>query len=316
MPLDGHAFLLSQGWSGTGEGLRKGAISRPITAPQKKNLAGIGKDRADTFPFWDHVFTVAASAIQIECFSSDDDDDGPRPDAKETRSSTLELRQTSTGILSNRAPVVGTPVSSGATTPLNITPWPSAPRVSLLALAKRETARRSLYSRFFRGPILGPDDVQSEVVKTEPTATSQISFHHDDIKKRTKQQLKIDADTDDSLKEKCDRRERKREKRLRREAERATRKRKRQDAKNRAKDRKDEDTVSVDEVLSTSQEQGSGLLISTARGEVQREKKKRKRLKPAPVEDELDGETPVSTDKRILKGEDCSKSSRKRHRRD
>lgn len=53
MPLDGHAFLLSQGWSGAGEGLRKGAISRPITAPRKKNLAGIGKDRAEAFPFWD-----------------------------------------------------------------------------------------------------------------------------------------------------------------------------------------------------------------------------------------------------------------------
>ena len=28
----------------------------------------------------DSVFTVAASAIQIECFSSDDDEDGPRSD--------------------------------------------------------------------------------------------------------------------------------------------------------------------------------------------------------------------------------------------
>jgi hypothetical protein len=53
MPLDGHAFLLSQGWSGTGSGLRNGAISRPITLSQKKNLAGIGKDRDEAFPFWD-----------------------------------------------------------------------------------------------------------------------------------------------------------------------------------------------------------------------------------------------------------------------
>lgn len=53
MPLDGHAFLLSQGWSGTGSGLREGAISRPITVNQKKNLAGIGKDRDEAFPFWD-----------------------------------------------------------------------------------------------------------------------------------------------------------------------------------------------------------------------------------------------------------------------
>ena len=53
MPLDGHAFLLSQGWSGSGSGLRKGAISRPVTVTQKKNLAGIGKDRDEAFPFWD-----------------------------------------------------------------------------------------------------------------------------------------------------------------------------------------------------------------------------------------------------------------------
>jgi hypothetical protein len=53
MPLDGHAFLLSQGWSGSGSGLRNGAISRPITVTQKKTLAGIGKDRDEAFPFWD-----------------------------------------------------------------------------------------------------------------------------------------------------------------------------------------------------------------------------------------------------------------------
>jgi len=53
MPLDGHAFLVNQGWSGTGTGLRNGSISRPISVPQKRNLAGIGKDRDEAFPFWD-----------------------------------------------------------------------------------------------------------------------------------------------------------------------------------------------------------------------------------------------------------------------
>lgn len=248
-----------------------------------------------------------------------------------TRSSTLELRQTSTGILSNRPPIVGTPASSGATTPspsVNATPGPSfAPRLSLLALTKRETARRGLYSKFFRGPILGPDDVQPEVAETEPTATAtpSIPLHHDDIKKSTKQKLKINAGAEDTSGQERDERERKGEKRLRKEAERAARKRKRQDAKNRANDRKDEDTASVDErVLSPSQEQDSGPLISTAPGEVRTKKKKKKRLKPAPVEDELDGQTPVSTDKRTLEGEDHgmsrredrSKSSRKRRKRD
>ncbi|KAF8501060.1 hypothetical protein F5888DRAFT_1632849 [Russula emetica] len=317
MPLDGHAFLLSQGWSGSGSGLRKGAISRPVTVTQKKNLAGIGKDRDEAFPFWDHLYTVAASAIQIECFSSDDDDDDPRSDTKNTCSSTLELRQTSTGILSNRPPIVGTCASSGASTPTpdsNATPaFSSTPRLSLLALAKRETARRGLYSRFFRGPILGPDDAQSEMVRTEPTpATPQIPFHHDDAKKSGKQKRKIDTDDDEGiLKEECERAKRRREKRLRKEAER----RKRQDAKNKAKDRKDEDIANsklVDErVSSPSLDQGSGDETQCVRTE-----KKKKRLKPTPVDDKLNRHSPISTDKWTLEGEDRAKRSRKRRRRD
>lgn len=53
MPLDGHAFLVNQGWEGAGNGLRNGSISRPIIIPQKRTLAGIGKDRDEAFPFWD-----------------------------------------------------------------------------------------------------------------------------------------------------------------------------------------------------------------------------------------------------------------------
>lgn len=39
-----------------------------------------------------------------------------------------------------------------------------------MALAKRETARRGLYSRFFRGPILGPDSEASETLIHEVDA--------------------------------------------------------------------------------------------------------------------------------------------------
>ncbi|KAI9510602.1 hypothetical protein F5148DRAFT_970012, partial [Russula earlei] len=249
MPLDGHALLVSQGWSGTGTGLRKGAISRPITAPQKRNLAGIGKDRDEAFPFWDHLFTVAASAIRIECFSSDDDEHGPQPDVI-SRPSTLELRQTSTGILSNRPPIIGSPVSSGATTPTpcsDATPGSSsAPRPSLLALAKREAARRALYSRFFRGPILGPDDVQSEMVKMELTATPQISsrrHHHDVIEGSSETRRNVDARAhgEDTLRgEDADKEERKRERRLRKDAERAARKVKRLKERSKGKGREEE----------------------------------------------------------------------------
>ena len=53
MPLDGHSYLVAQGWGGKGTGLREGAISRPLAIAQKKNLAGLGKDRDEAFPFWD-----------------------------------------------------------------------------------------------------------------------------------------------------------------------------------------------------------------------------------------------------------------------
>ena len=99
MPLNGHSYLVSQGWSGTGTGLRQGAISRPLAMPQKKNLAGLGKDRDEAFPFWDQLsifqnieypvrdilseipilsslFTAAATAILIKISSEDSDSDG------------------------------------------------------------------------------------------------------------------------------------------------------------------------------------------------------------------------------------------------
>ncbi|KAG6857142.1 hypothetical protein H0H87_008712 [Tephrocybe sp. NHM501043] len=147
MPLDGHDFLVAQGWSGNGTGLREGAISRPLAIPQKKNLAGVGKDRDEAFPFWDHLFTAAAKSIQLK-FASDDESD-------EDLAST-EIKRTTTGILSNRRPVTGVSVNTSGTS----TPDASdiIPRLNLLSVAKRNAARSNLYSRFFRGPILGPDD--------------------------------------------------------------------------------------------------------------------------------------------------------------
>jgi len=122
------------------------------------------------------------------------------------------------------------------------------------------------------------------MVRTDSTpATPQIPLHHDDAKKSGKQKRKIDADEESILKEECEKAERRREKRLRKETER----RKRQDAKNKAKDRKDEDIASskpVDErVLSPSLDQGSGGETQCVRTE----KKKKKRLKPTPVDDKL-----------------------------
>ena len=67
------------------------------------------------------------------------------------------IRRTTTGILSNRRPVEGTSVASNSSTP-SADLDSSKPRLNLLAAAKRDAAKQSLYSRFFRGSILEPDD--------------------------------------------------------------------------------------------------------------------------------------------------------------
>ena len=243
--------------------------------------------------------------------------------AKPTRASTLELRRTSTGILSNRPHIDGTPVSSGATTPipsLDDAAGASTPRPSLLALAKREAARRGLYARFFRGPILEPDDVQSQMVKTEPTATPQMPSHRDDddMKKGSKRKRKIDARGDEDI---LRAEERNRERRLRKDAEKTARKLKRHKEKHNASSTHADESI----LWTLSQEQGSGLLISTSTDEVPRARReKKKRFKVASVDEELDARPTLSADERTLEGEargklgrkDFQDCSRKRRRRD
>jgi len=137
---------VSQGWSGAGTALRAGAISKPLAIPQKKNLAGLGKDRDDAFPFWDHVFSAAAKSIKLRVLT-DDESDSEKTDNADTA---ITLKRTSTGILSSRRPPSGTPVDSGADTGQDT-------KYSLIVTAKREAARKGLYSRFFRGPVLGTE---------------------------------------------------------------------------------------------------------------------------------------------------------------
>ncbi|KAH9037163.1 hypothetical protein EDB84DRAFT_1397816 [Lactarius hengduanensis] len=300
MPLDGHAFLVNQGWSGAGTGLRNGSISRPISVPQKRTLAGIGKDRDEAFPFWDHLFTVAASAIQIECFSSDDEDGDAS--TRNVRSSTLDLRQTSTGILSNLPPVVGTPISSDDITP-DTASGSSTPRLSIMALAKREAARRGLYSRFFRGPVLGPD-VQSESVETEATAISQTLVDNNaraGAEKRSKKKPKTDPSGDVSTEDSNE--EARRQEKLRKRAERAAKKLHRRKSKERDRDRQDADETIA---LSAPQEQASELLALETPHEVPyKREKKNKRCKVS-----SGGELDIPPFKRILVVEDCEDSKR------
>ncbi|KAF8272199.1 hypothetical protein EI94DRAFT_1796338 [Lactarius quietus] len=297
MPLDGHAFLVNQGWSGAGNGLRKGSISRPISIPQKRNLAGIGKDRDEAFPFWDHLFTVAASAIQIECFSSDDEDGDAS--AKTVPSSALNLRQTSTGILSNLPPVVGTPISSDditLTSCSDAASGSSTPRssgLSLMALAKREAARRCLYSRFFRGPTLGPD-VQSETIEADATAVSLTLG--DNAKRPKNNDPSEDASTEDSNKMA------KRQEKLRKKAEKAAKKLHRRKGKERGEDAQDVDETMA---LSDPQEQRSEVL---APYELPHKRKKKNKRRKVTSSDEPD----AAPFERTLVVEDYMDSKRKR----
>lgn len=51
--LDGQTHLVKQGWKGTGHPLKAGGRARPIVIAQKKTLGGIGRDRDESFAFWD-----------------------------------------------------------------------------------------------------------------------------------------------------------------------------------------------------------------------------------------------------------------------
>ncbi|KAJ8463131.1 hypothetical protein ONZ45_g17692 [Pleurotus djamor] len=186
MPLDGHAYLVSYGWSGKGTGLREGSLSRPLAVAQKKTLSGLGKDRDEAFPFWDHVFSAASNSIQIKITASDDESsDG---ETITPSNDPTNLKRTKMGILCNRRPVNGTPASSSTSSGTSTPSFPAASSstttLSLLASAKREAAKRNLYSRFFKGPILGPDE--DLVLPTEHQSSNPPSDPDPSLRKRKK----------------------------------------------------------------------------------------------------------------------------------
>ena len=115
----------------------------------------------------------------------------------------LDLKRTCTGIISNRRPTSGTPVSGDH---LN-----TSSQLSLIAAAKREAVKRGLYSRFFRGPVLGPD-IDSSTSVTPTTSSSPATESSSREVKGTRRKSK------DRVETKEERRERKRLKRERKEA--------------------------------------------------------------------------------------------------
>ena len=120
------------------------------------------------------------------------------------------LPRTSTGILSNRRPGAATSTETSGTA----TPVESQPRYSLLVTAKREAARQNLYSRFFRGPVLGPDTdleqgkpscsadgVPGNAIRDESSPQPDAEVGSQDGDKRAKMRMQ-DAETRESRKKK------------------------------------------------------------------------------------------------------------------
>ena len=101
---------------------------------------------------------------------------------KNSSTNTTSIKYTSTGILSNRRPIDGTTptTTSGTNTPENTAAAPSY-RLGLLATAKRDAAKRGLYSKFFRGPVLGPDTIIEEEKRLAALLVSQTFFANDSI---------------------------------------------------------------------------------------------------------------------------------------
>ncbi|CAE6459902.1 hypothetical protein RSOLAG22IIIB_01736 [Rhizoctonia solani] len=165
--LDGQTHLVKQGWKGHGHPLKVGGRSRPVVIAQKKTLGGIGKDRDESFAFWDHLYDVAAKTIKLKLPGDDSSADSDQ----ESQNPVNQLHRTQTGILSNRRPVtLPTPSSSKSPTP----PPCSA---SIISLAKKEAARRTLYSRFLRGPVITQEALDSNsatLAKTNNTDSGTL----------------------------------------------------------------------------------------------------------------------------------------------
>lgn len=159
---------------------------------------------------------TATKAITIKIADDDDDDVDDDQNEDSLESTTLQLKRTTTGIISNRRPLSGTP-ATGISTPDSDTYL----RTSVMTIAKREAARKGLYSRFFRGPMLTPDDpsnlssspAPSPLHSADPTPGREIAPQTDvpSGKESTKRKLSELLETREQ------RRERKRLKREKKE---------------------------------------------------------------------------------------------------
>ena len=106
---------------------------------------------------WPSVYTAAADAIQIHVEESEEEDD---PSSSYTLAAPVKqgsrLSVTQTGILSNRRPIE----FKNDFKPRIVSRQDGRSGVDLLVLAKREAAKRELYSRFYRGGVVNQEQEQ------------------------------------------------------------------------------------------------------------------------------------------------------------
>ncbi|QRW27018.1 hypothetical protein RhiXN_01613 [Rhizoctonia solani] len=224
--LDGQTHLVKQGWKGVGHPLKAGGRSRPVVVAQKKTLGGIGKDRDESFAFWDHLYDVAAKTIKLKLPGDESSADSDQ----ENQNSAIQVQRTHTGILSNRRPTsLPTPSSSKS---------PSPSPGSILSLAKKEAARRALYSRFLRGPVITQENLEPILHCTETIPTTNVQIPSDDKKLKKAEKAARRLAKEERRKAKAARREAREERRkakaIRDEARAAKEKRKIERAAKRA----------------------------------------------------------------------------------
>jgi hypothetical protein len=196
---------------------------------------------------------------------------------------------------------VGTPITSDDITPMSgseAASGSSTPRLSLMALAKREAARRGLYSRFFRGPVLGPD-FQSETLETEATVVSQTLG--DSAENKSKTDHSEDSSTEDPN-------EAMRQKKRRKKAERTTKKLHRRKGE-------EEGEEDVDETVLSAAQKVSEVLTPKAPHEMPHKRKNKNKRRSSELGGPPFERTLVIEDREDSKRND-SKASRKKRRRE
>ncbi|WVQ96609.1 hypothetical protein IAU59_003714 [Kwoniella sp. CBS 9459] len=169
--FDPAAHLHKHGWKGKGTALKHGHSTRPLAVVQKKTLSGIGKDRDEAVPFWDHIFAATAASLFSASPTpapSNSGSPGPGPSSSSWAPSPLNVDSRGNKL----APAPGDLTVGSA----------AKPKLSINATARagKELARRGLYSRFLRGKVLVPEPESESESDSEDDAKDEDEVDGDE----------------------------------------------------------------------------------------------------------------------------------------